>query len=684
MKFRNAFIALTVMALFAGLASAQLQQLAPINCSVSAAQSPNIRSEGITEKVGDIYIVCGTSGTVATSGPITRGNLLVDFGTPVTSKALGLANNIGAASEILLLINDPGANNGPVTGYGQNAAISFCSTVQSQADVALEIAGNGSLAAGTNCPTTLVSKPNSAGTQTYWELDNGSGTTTAANAYQGGIGGTKTGVTGVTWTANQVMFFNVPIYPSFNSSQTNTFRIVNVRVTPGANATITASITPSVLVSANGGYPPGSTYNYVMTGTPQVATASTGLTTTMNGVLGVSLCNPTALIPLPNQSKANLALLTFKENFSGAFKTAYLPIDPTGLSTNATGVPAAPAMASTTETYVVGSSTLSAAYAEAGFLGGTVGTVATGIPNSGTRLQAIFKNLDPNVVYYVSTGPVTDFQTYTAPTFTPGDGKSTPWAVLIGGSTTGTYAPVASSGTANSVVPVAVVAQTKQTDGTYTGTAVWEITNTVQGTPQTMTFGLYGVFNLNTGTTPTIGNAATVQLGYAPTTTSTLTNIPRFAAPSMAATKFDNILPCQTSLLFPYVVGVAGYNTGLAIANASADPYGTANSTGTCSLAFYSSTTPATYVTPTVAPGTSYTALLNTTNLLSDSVGAATLTNFNGAGYMFATCNFQYAHGFAFIDKGDGTPNAMAMGYVAQVVNSSTRGITLAGESLGQ
>jgi hypothetical protein len=671
MKFRNVIIALACLALFAGLASAQLQQLSPINCSVSAAQVPNVRSEGITEKVGDVYITCGTSTTLATSGPVSRGNLLIDFGAPVTSKAVAAVNNVGAASEVLLLINDPGANNGPVANYGQNAPITFCTAANAQTDAANEIANN-TLVAG-NCPTTLVQKTNTAGTQNYWELDNGSGAT-AANAYQGAIGGGGSSITGVSWTANQVMFFNVPIYPSFNSSQSNTFRIVNARVTPGANATITARITPSVLQAAAGGYVTGSTYTYVMPDVPQVAAVGSGLTTTMNNVVGVSLCNPTNLNPGVNESKANLALLTFKENFSGAFKTAYLPL--TG--GNATGVPTAPTMNSPTENYTVGTATLSAVYAESGFTAGTVGTLATGTASSGTRLQAKFANLNPNVTYYVSTAPVSDYQTYTAPTFTPGDSKSIAWAVLVSGGAA--YAPIASTDNANGVVPVAAITQASD----HTATAVWEVTNTVEGTPQTLTFALYGVFNLATGTTPATGNNATVQLGYAPTTGSSVTWIPRFAAPSMAATKFDNILPCQTSLLFPYVVGTGGYNTGIAISNTSADPYGTANSTGACSLSFFSSGTPATYAGPTVQPGTSYTALLNTTNMLSDSNGTTTLTNFSGQGYMFATCNFQYAHGFAFIDKGDGTPSAMAMGYVAQVVNSNSRGIALAGEALGQ
>ena len=151
----------------------------------------------------------------------------------------------------------------------------------------------------------------------------------------------------------------------------------------------------------------------------------------------------------------------------------------------------------------------------------------------------------------------------------------------------------------------------------------------------------------------------------------------------MAAQKFYNVLPCQTSLLFPYVVANSGYATGMAISNTSADPYGTGTSTGTCALNFYSSVTPATYTTPVVAPGTTYAAYLTGGNQLYESAAPVTLTGFAGQGYVFATCNFKYAHGFAFITSRDGLDSAMAMGYVASVVTGSDRGISLLGEGLG-
>jgi hypothetical protein len=57
--------------------------------------------------------------------------------------------------------------------------------------------------------------------------------------------------------------------------------------------------------------------------------------------------------------------------------------------------------------------------------------------------------------------------------------------------------------------------------------------------------------------------------------------------------------------------------------------------------------------------------------------------NVNFAGYIFAVCNFQFAHGFAFVE--DGSPSGNAMGYLALVVDNRsavTRAATLTGEDL--
>ena len=68
---------------------------------------------------------------------------------------------------------------------------------------------------------------------------------------------------------------------------------------------------------------------------------------------------------------------------------------------------------------------------------------------------------------------------------------------------------------------------------------------------------------------------------------------------------------CATSLLFPFMTNQLGFDTGIAIANTSTDPYGSNAATpqsGTCTLNFYGSgaPSPSNVVTATIPSGTVY------------------------------------------------------------------------------
>ena len=74
-------------------------------------------------------------------------------------------------------------------------------------------------------------------------------------------------------------------------------------------------------------------------------------------------------------------------------------------------------------------------------------------------------------------------------------------------------------------------------------------------------------------------------------------------------------------------------------------------------------------MTPSVATGTVYANL------------ASTLAP-GFSGYIIAVCNFQYAHGFAFVS--DVGARNLAMGYLALVMNSGTvDAAVVAAEALG-
>ena len=150
-----------------------------------------------------------------------------------------------------------------------------------------------------------------------------------------------------------------------------------------------------------------------------------------------------------------------------------------------------------------------------------------------------------------------------------------------------------------------------------------------------------------------------------------------------------SLAPCRSLLLFPYLTSSAGYNSGIAITNASVDPLtgpATVPQAGACTLSFFGQSnltaltaSQATQTTISVPAGGQFV-----TNLAIGAKGSvygrdgskvaacdATVTgNTCGdmpafVGYMIASCNFQYAHGFAFVTD---TGSDRTMGYLALVI----------------
>jgi hypothetical protein len=169
------------------------------------------------------------------------------------------------------------------------------------------------------------------------------------------------------------------------------------------------------------------------------------------------------------------------------------------------------------------------------------------------------------------------------------------------------------------------------------------------------------------------------SLGPVGTITTLPTTAPLFAASTATAINVQQIVACNTTIIFPFVTNASGFETGIAIANTTTDNLGkisttapngasTANPTnGICTLNFYGGvgTQPTAFPTPTI--GVSTTAIPT-----GGSVYANTLTAMSGAtnftGYAIALCNFIEAHGFAYIVDNFGTPSGTAEGYLGIVV----------------
>jgi hypothetical protein len=144
--------------------------------------------------------------------------------------------------------------------------------------------------------------------------------------------------------------------------------------------------------------------------------------------------------------------------------------------------------------------------------------------------------------------------------------------------------------------------------------------------------------------------------------------IPRFADTSTATTT-ASINVCQTNLLFPFITNQAGFDTGIALANTSSDPFGTSTQAGNCTLYYYGASAgggaapaPQTTTSP-VAAGT-----VAAFNLSSGGTNGITPTP-GFQGYMIAVCNFRFAHGFAYIS--DVGAQKLAHGYLALVMDNA-------------
>jgi hypothetical protein len=142
-----------------------------------------------------------------------------------------------------------------------------------------------------------------------------------------------------------------------------------------------------------------------------------------------------------------------------------------------------------------------------------------------------------------------------------------------------------------------------------------------------------------------------------------------------------SISACRSILLFPYVTNQAGFDTGIAIANTTADPLGTIAQAGTCTLNYYGntngSTGPAAQTSPSVGSGSHLALMLSggggvfakDGGFTACASGACVAPLFQG--YIIAICNFQFAHGFAYVSDVQNDPSGRtlgAMGYLALII----------------
>jgi len=153
----------------------------------------------------------------------------------------------------------------------------------------------------------------------------------------------------------------------------------------------------------------------------------------------------------------------------------------------------------------------------------------------------------------------------------------------------------------------------------------------------------------------TLVGVATGYPQYVPVTSPSIVTQP--ATPAGASL----LSACSTTLLFPYVTNLAGFDTGIAIANASTGVAGLSPTSGSCVINFYGSGAPATpYNTGAIATGTDFTTALSTI-----------AAGFQG--YLVAVCNFSGAHADAFLGQ-FGAGGSLSGNYLAIVTSTGLGG----------
>ena len=134
---------------------------------------------------------------------------------------------------------------------------------------------------------------------------------------------------------------------------------------------------------------------------------------------------------------------------------------------------------------------------------------------------------------------------------------------------------------------------------------------------------------------------------------------------------------CTTTLLFPWVTNQSNFDTGFAISNTSADWLGTTPQSGICTIHWHGTDAGgATFAdTPSagiIAAGDQFIFLTSTW-----------APGFQG--YVIVVCEFQFAHGFAFLTDGFGGVTTLAQGYLGLILEDFDTGFARSGpEALNQ
>lgn len=722
--FRKMLFALAAVASFFGTTSnANAQGSNPFVCNTSFSPLV-VRVEGLRELVGDIVISC-TGGnavgpyynnTVASPAFGLANNVILGAaslstaGAPPSVAPTATQSTVAPAINISVSVLGSRITNRIYTGTNLTDALLFIDDPQT--------------------PTTGASRQNQrlctaqdATTGQYGVCKNLSywyeggiaqgagfvGDSGPTNVFQGqyGIGG------GFVPNDQTVTFVAVPIVQPGAGNGTRTYRIKNIRVQVANTLTVGGQIQafisiqnpPANLVLNNAqgviGFVQRGLFFDTVSGGPYPQCIGLNFNSS-TGAFYAATTSSTGLI-------ANTGFVRFTEAYGVAFKRrgfGNANVDAFDATYNQYYLASA-GQANPTVNYNNESGFYNLLFGSSAALD----TTTIGVASTGTRLRARFTGVPSQVRLYATAAPVTGFglsllatsssTLYGQGTSAPGSAHmigsvdangnntsggsgvtfNTSYQFVAPGSVQGIVAPgwaangaaysfVASSFRTNALNYYNTV--TVAADGT--GTAVWEVLRADDNVIDQLTFGVAIAFLPTTSIVTDANTSVTLFAAgnYAPIATTGGNGfpfIPSFVLSTPEAPlPISSITNCATNLLYPFVSSVTGFNTGVAVANTSKDPFGTINETGICRVFFYG-TTAGGGIGDQVQPFTKSvpSGQVATFNLLygGPDYGIQPVASFQG--YIIISCNFRWAHGFAFIS--DPSNVLTAHGYLALVLD---------------
>jgi len=633
--FRRSIIVLAALALLLGMANAAFAQT-PLTflCTANAGVPPLVRSEGETELVGDNVLNCLNGTSTGLGKPVPTANIQIFLNTALTSRLIDTANNF---SEALLMVDEP-------AGTAADPQV-VCTAPPCSIPNGLGAVAN---PAGNIYKNNVASPPNFH--YNVW--------------------------VGKQVAPNSVVFLGVPIDPpgTQNSTSARIFRFTNVRANASGVAVASGGVSlPSqvqMVVSSS-----GTTSLPINNPTQVVGIVVAGLIAGQDDPIAFPQCNsenvasgkPDVLCGTPSgpgTGFGDAGNVSITEGFATASKLRVNPavLIPPGQDTpgfiynsesglfasgNAnSNIPPLAGVADFATRYAVTFANVPAGVSI--FVPLIVSNACTTAALTAPAGNACFK--DPALASAFTLKLVTSDRVPDGPI---GSGIQALLLVSDAGladeCVTGQLGAVAITGGAGAAIYEVVATNPTSIDSVSIPVTISYVANPGAGSP-----GL-GAATASVSFAPIIADATAEGSGVA---------VPRFVNLSKVANRFT-ISACETNILWPFVTTLNGYDTGLVIANTSVDPFGTSAQTGICTFNPYNSgtlpTLPAFPTPAAIKAGDTYANL------------ASVMFPGGFQGYVIAVCEFQYAHGYGFLQGAAGTPETVVQGYIALIIPNPAR-----------